>query len=136
MTPSLLNENQRRHLASALHLLEADIERLQRHRGLSQDVRHALEDVMREARGLLAAFALPAARPLSGAREVQAVASIWSIRVDDLRVRRLRAYGPVHPDLEAHLQPLIDELHTSLRKLARAGEQAAEPEDMTKGGRE
>jgi hypothetical protein len=128
MTTGLLNDNQRRHLVAALHLLEADIERLRQHRGLPQHVRNALEDVTRRACGLLAAFGLPKAQPLSESREVQAVASIWAIRVDDLRVRRLRAYGPVHPELEARLHPLIDELHGSLQRLRKLGGPDEAPE--------
>lgn len=56
-----------------------------------------------------------------------AVAEVWAARVDDLRARRLRGYGAVHPDLAARLDPRIDELRRLLEALADAA--ARLPED-------
>lgn len=131
MTDTILNDNQRRHVATALHLLELDVQRLRRRRGLTPELQSALHEVSRRARRLLDEFSLPPARPLSAPREVLAVASVWVVRVDDLRARRLRAYGPVAPGLEERLHPLIDELSGSLKNLMAVADRVTGYGDRT-----
>jgi hypothetical protein len=117
LTTQLLNDNQRRHVTTALHLLQADVRRLLQRGDLSQSARTALEAVARLVPRLQAAFDLPPVPSLSARREVQAVASVWAMRIDDLRTRRLRAYGRVHPGLQERLDPLVDELRTALLRV-------------------
>lgn len=114
MTASLLTDDQRRHVGTVLRLLQNDIQRLQQDPGLTPDVREGMQKILQSADRLAAAFTLPLPPPESGAREVYLAVLVWAMRVDDLRVRGLRGYGPVHPELESCLHPLLDELQASL----------------------
>lgn len=121
---TLLNENQQRRLGTHLRLLTQDLEAIAevpdaRARGLIEQI-HAAAEAIR------ADLALPVDRGPSLKRRVAAVAEVWAARVDDLRARRLRGYGAVHPELPSRLDPRIDELRRLLEALADAAQRLPE----------
>jgi hypothetical protein len=122
---SLLTDNQQRRLGTHLRLLIDDLERLEElpelgTEGAAGRVRHLLEEARRAALGVRDRMALPPDRGPALHRRVAAAAEVWAVRVEDLRVSRLRAYGDVHPDLAATLDPLLDQLRRILLALADA----------------
>jgi hypothetical protein len=126
MSMTLLTANQQRRLATHLRLLLDDLAALADLPELAQagvagaHVRRLVEAARSEATDLRARLGLPPDRGPALARRVAATAEVWAVRVDDLRARRLRAYGEVHPDLAATLDPPLDALRGALVALADA----------------
>ena len=125
MSMSLLSENQQRRLGTHLRLLIDDLERLEElpelgTEGAAGRVRQLLEEARRAVLGVRERMALPPDRGPALHRRVAAAAEVWAVRVEDLRVPRLRAYGDVHPDLASTLDPLLDQLRRILLALADA----------------
>lgn len=88
---------------------------------LTHNQQRRLVDTARgEASALRERLGLPPDRGPALARRVAATADVWAVRVEDLRARRLRAYGDIHPDLAATLDPPLDELRRALVALADA----------------
>ena len=133
-TAPLLNENQRRRLITHLRLLREDLENLLRLPALAPDtpagrrVGEVVGRIEAEIRALRVAFGLREDEKPLLRRHVAAVAEVWWARVEDLRARRLKAYGEVHPDLPAALDPHVERLEDLLLDLAR--EAARLPETM------
>src|SRR5712692_9260814 len=133
MSVSLLNDNQQRRLGTHLGLLASDLEALAEARDLARTepgyarVREAIAAVRRAMDGLRDALVPPAERPPSLRRRLAAVAEVWAARVEDLRARRLKGYGAVHPELARVLDPRVEQLRRLLEVLADAA--AALPED-------
>jgi hypothetical protein len=117
---SLLNEDQRRHLASALDLLTEDLQ------GLPPVVRRPADEVLRCVMALRHRLRLPPGGRPPQAHRVRVLAETWAMRVTDLRAERLAGYGRVAPELSPTLDPLLDDLVRSLRALAAAGAGALE----------
>jgi hypothetical protein len=123
---TLLTANQQRRLATHLRLLLddltalAELPELAQAGGAGAHVRHLVETARGEATDLRARLGLPPDRGPALARRVAATAEVWAVRVEDLRARRLRAYGEVHPDLAATLDPPLDALRRALVALADA----------------
>jgi hypothetical protein len=138
-TPDLLTEGQRRHLSASLGHLERHLREIER----LTDGRHASTAMIftREARDLPAEFGpavhsciadalssladLAAAfdlapRQTSDFRSVQSLVLSGIVLVEDVAPRHLVAYGPVHPDLPARLDPLLDRLHAQVREIGHA----------------
>jgi len=133
MSESLLNENQRRHVATHVHLLLDDLTQLTQLAELARPgepyrkLREVLDEVEAGAQEMVAELDLPPRRAHGARQHVQAAASVWGTRIYELNAKRLRAYGPVHADLAQHLGPLVTELR---RRLLALGEAAQElPED-------
>lgn len=126
MSVNLLTHNQERRLVTHLRLLLDDLDalamlpELERAGEPGQEVLALLEDTRATARELRAALGLPEDRGTSAARRIAATAEVWAVRVEDLRARRLHAYGEVHPDLGALLDPRLDRLRLALVALAQA----------------
>ena len=131
--PPLLNANQQRRLGTHLRLLADDLDALTQLPELSQPgapyarVRELAAAVHATVGEMRRALALSPDRSPALSRRVAAVAGVWAARVDDLRARRLKSSGAVHPDLAAVLDPRIERLRGLLEALADAG--AALPED-------
>jgi len=126
MSMNLLNANQQRRLGTHLRLLVSDLDTLSQAPGLGRDgpdfgrVREALARSRDAAQEIQSRLELPAEPSLSLRRRVAAVAEVWAARVEDLRARRLAAYGTVHPDLEKRLDPGLEDLGRRLDDLAAA----------------
>lgn len=124
MPVALLNDNQQRRLGTHLRLLISDLERLGESPELGRQapvfaqVREALTAARHAAEQLQLALALPVDRSPGLRRRVAAVAEVWAARMDDLRARRLAAYGPVHPDLAGRLDPGVETVRRRLEALA------------------
>lgn len=124
MAVSLLNEQQRRRLATHLGLLVSDLDALARAPELGRDgaahseLKDAIATTRRAADAMRATLGLAPDRAPSFARRVAAMAEVWAARIEDLRARRLKAYGPVHPELAAALDPGLDEV---LKRLGALG---------------
>ena len=124
MSMALLNDNQQRRLGTHLRLLISDLERLAESPELGRaapgfaQVREALTAARHGAEQLHLALALPVDRSPGLRRRVAAVAEVWAARMDDLRARRLAAYGPVHPDLADRLDPGVETVRGRLEALA------------------
>lgn len=124
MTKSLLNENQQRRVGTHLRLLAKDSAALQvlpqLHRpGEPYDTIQQLLTRIREQTEIMRlALGLPADRGPSLRRQVTAVAEVWAADLEDLRPKRLKTYGKVHPDLGHQLDPLLDEILELLFRLA------------------
>jgi hypothetical protein len=131
---SLLNEQQRRRLATHLGLLVSDLEALARTPELGREgsayaeLKDAIATTRRAADTVRATLGLAPDRAPSFARRVAAVAEVWVARIEDLRARRLKGYGPVHPDLAATLDPGIDEVLRRLGVLGAAARSVPEGE--------
>lgn len=123
---SLLTHSQQRRLTTHLRLLIDDLDALAALPELAYAgeaggrVRGLVDEARAVAREVRAKLELPEDPSPALARRVAATAEVWAIRVDDLRARRLRAYGEVHPDLAALLDPPLDELRRALVALANA----------------
>jgi hypothetical protein len=129
---TLLNDDQQRRLGTHLRLLISDLDTIAESPGLARDgrafarVRDEIAATRRAAEEMRAALALPLDHGPSLKRRVAAVAAVWAARIDDLRARRLRGYGPVHPGLAERLDPRVDDVRRHLEALAVAA--AALPE--------
>ena len=128
MSTNLLNANQQRRLSTHLRLLASDLDALAEMPELARAqrelarVRAALANARVAAQELQRRLELPVDPSPSLRRRVAAVAEVWAARVENLRARRLAAYGAVHPDLEKSLDPGIEELRRRLEHLADAAE--------------
>jgi hypothetical protein len=126
MSMNLLNADQQRRLGTHLRLLVSDLDTLSQAPELGRDgpdfarVREALARSRDAAQDIQSRLELPAEPSLSLRRRVAAVAEVWAARVEDLRARRLAAYGAVHPDLEKRLDPGLEDLGRRLEDLAAA----------------
>lgn len=126
MPVDLLTHNQERRLVTHLRLLLDDLDALTTLPELARTgepgrkVLTLLEEARSAARELRSALGLPDDQGTSPRRRVAAMAEVWAVRVEDLRARRLRAYGEVHPDLGATLDPRLDDLRRALVALAEA----------------
>ncbi|HMA44833.1 MAG TPA: hypothetical protein VKO86_12480 [Gemmatimonadales bacterium] len=126
MSTSLLTRNQERRLVTHLRLLLDDLDalatlpELERAGQPGGRVRDLVDEARAAARALRAKLGLPEDRGTALARRVGATAEVWAVRVEDLRARRLRAYGDVHPDLAPTLDPPLDQLRRALVALAEA----------------
>ncbi len=124
MCVTLLNDNQQRRLGTHLRLLISDLDTLADSPELGREapefarVREVLTTARRAAEQLQLALALPLDRSPGLRRRVAAVAEVWAARMDDLRARRLAAYGPVHPDLAGQLDPGVETVRRRLEALA------------------
>lgn len=119
MTENLLNKNQKRRLATSLHLLEREIDALNGEPRLAPVIEESvglIHDVVSE---IFEAFALePVGEPSPGHR-ARVLAEVWAMRLSDLKSTGLGGYGAVHPDLGTRLDPLIESLEENLNHLAR-----------------
>lgn len=126
MSMNLLNANQQRRLATHLRLLVSDLDALAEIPDLGRAqpefarVRAALANARDAAQELQSGLELPADPSPDLRRRVAAVAEVWAARVEDLVARRLAAYGAVHPDLAARLDPSLEQLRLRLEELADA----------------
>jgi hypothetical protein len=130
----LLNENQRRRVLTHLRLLREDLENVMRLPALAPDtpagrrIGEVVGRIEAEIRALRVTFGLREDEPPLLRRHVAAIAEVWWSRVEDLRARRLKAYGEVHPELSAVLDPHVERLEDLLLDLAK--EAAHLPETM------
>ena len=126
VSATLLNENQRRRLASALSVLTTDLETLSLLPQLGGSgaeaarVRATLAEAFEAMARLRTALSIPVDPPPSAKRRLRAVAGVWSDRIHELRPRRLRGYGPVHAGLGDILEPHLDQLQRVLTALSQA----------------
>ncbi len=126
MPVTLLNDNQERRLATHLRLLASDLETLAQSAELQTTgppyarVREAIAAAHQAAERMRETLALPADRAPSLKRRIAAVAEVWAVRMEDLRARRLKSYGAVHPELAPRLDPRVDEVRRALEALADA----------------
>lgn len=120
MSEPLLNENQRRRVATFLQLLVKDLEQLKTHADLSEPIHGALDQVLESIDRLLRELdvALPTEPDLL--HRVQVIAEVWSMRAHELRAAALRGYGALHPDLADRLNPLVEAVQRDLWALADA----------------
>lgn len=125
-TSRLLNENQRRRVITHLRLLREDLENMLRLPGLAPDtpagreIGEVVGRIEAEIRGLRVAFGLRDDEKPLLRRHVAAIAEVWWARVEDLRARRLKGHGDVHPGLSAALDPHVQRLEDLLLELAAA----------------
>jgi hypothetical protein len=134
VSADLLNEPQRRHLGVTLSRIQTLLQNI-RHLiaapaspgGLITEVNDLPDEFAREAPahllaieselGALAAqFGIPA-RERSRYRWVRAVLGNSIDNLEDTRPAKLHPYGPVHPELEALLDPTLRDLQRRLRDL-------------------
>ena len=126
MADDILNENQRRRVATHLHLLEEDMATLGRLPALGRPgapydgIRALLAEITGQVEELRITLDLGEYRPPLLQRRVGAVAEIWAVRVEDLVARRLKNYGRVHPGLAERLDARMNALGTLLGRLADA----------------
>jgi hypothetical protein len=124
MSNALLNENQRRRVATHLHLLEEDLAALARVPALQQSsasfdrIRALLAEIAQKGEALRNVLGLGVPPAPSLKRRIGAVAEIWAMRMEDLMAHRLRGYGRVHPGLSALLDHQVAELIQLLQRLA------------------
>jgi len=111
---NLLNANQQRRIATHLRLLREDLEdaagwrELQRPGPPYDALREIMASLVEAVTSLERDLALPAHRPPPLRRRVQAIAEVWASSMEDVKARHLGAYGRVHPDLAATLDPRVD----------------------------
>jgi hypothetical protein len=126
MSQSLLNENQKRHVATHVHLLLDDIAQLRQLAELSrpeasfQRLCAALDEVEAGAQRMVEKLDLPPRRVHGARQHIQAAANVWATRVHELGAKQLRAYGPVRHDLADRLDPLVNDLRRQLLVLGDA----------------
>ena len=114
----LLNEHQRRHLATTLHLLLTHLEELRDLPGVTPEVREAIQGTSARARAVIDSLSLRTPRIPDTMKRIRVAAEVWAMRTEELRADRLQAYGGVHPALSGRLDPLVDDLRRSLKTLA------------------
>jgi hypothetical protein len=120
----LLNANQQRRVATHLRMLSEDLvdvaawPELRRPGEPYQALRAAIVRLGDAVTSLGRALALPThgAPPLR--RRVQAIAEVWASSMEDVKAQHLTAYGRVHPDLAATLDPRVDEIVVLLQRMA------------------
>lgn len=126
MVTRLLNADQERRLATHLGLLLADLDALIRLPELMREgpdyerVRSSLRTTRAAVEHVREDLALPVDTRPALKRRVGAVAEVWAARVEDLRSRRLMAYGDVHPDLTRVLDLHVARVRRALEVLAGA----------------
>jgi hypothetical protein len=131
---SLLNDSQRRHLGITLSQLQRLLREIAillntpaPHEGLVTEADDIPQEFARHAPHTIALlnarigdltqrFDLPH-RQQSRLRWVRAVLGIGIDDLEDTRARSLRAYGEVHPELAATLDPAVRDLQGHLRAL-------------------
>jgi len=124
MDGPLLNANQRHRVATHLRLLREDLEEIAAwpELGREGELYNSIRDVVRGLHGaiesLRAALALPADKPPPLRRRVMATAEVWATSMEDLKARRLVAYGRLHPGLSKVLDPPLDDIVRQLQRLA------------------
>jgi len=124
MSESLLNANQRRRLATHLRMLREDLEEVagwpeMARPGAPYDgIRDRIAELLGAVEELRAALALPLDRAVPLRRRVMATAEVWATTAEDLKARRLRGYGEVHPDLAGVLDGRVDQIVRQLRAIA------------------
>jgi hypothetical protein len=119
-----LNANQQRRIATHLRMLREDLEdvsawpELRRPGEPYEGLRTVIARLGEAVAALGSALALPThdAPPLR--RRVQATAEVWASSMEDVKARHLKAYGRVHPDLAALLDPRLDEIVAQLERMA------------------
>ncbi len=124
MEPSFLNANQQRRLATHLRMLREDLEdvagwpELGRPSEPYETLRAVIARLGDAVTSLGRELALPThdAPPLR--RRVQATAEMWASSMEDVKARHLKAYGRVHPELAATLDPRVDGIVTLLQQMA------------------
>jgi DNA repair ATPase RecN len=132
MSADPLNENQRRYVATHLHLLLEDMAllgqmpELDRPERQYRRLRGALVEVEAEARQMMRELELPPRREHSLRQRVHAAANVWATRAHELSAKRLRAYGEVQDGLAARLDPLVAELRARLLELGDAAQDLPE----------
>lgn len=119
MAARLLNDNQKRHLATYLHLLAKDLTGL-KHASLPSSVIDRLDGALASVHRVVDAFGLPQIEESSPTRRVRVTALALAAEMRDLRARGLRRYGSVDPHLAERLDPLVDRLQEDLYALAEA----------------
>lgn len=132
--PELLNDHQRRHLAVTLSQIqrllgevnvmlqsparrngmETELDDIPE--GFAEEAVPRIEDLNARIAELAARFDLPG-REQSRYRWVRAVLGMAIDNLEDTRSRALRAYGTVHPDLPAALDPALGDLQHRLQLL-------------------
>ena len=124
MSESLLNANQRRRLATHLRMLREDLEEVagwpeMARPGAPYDgIRDRIAELLAAVEELRAALALPLDRAVPLRRRVMATAEVWATTAEDLKARRLRGYGEVHPGLAGVLDGRVDQIVRQLRAIA------------------
>lgn len=140
--PDLLNESQRRHLGVTLSRIQTLLQSI-RHLTVApaptgglitelndlppqftRDAPELLLAIESELGALAAQFGIPV-RERSRYRWVRAVLGNSIDNLEDTRPSKLHPYGPVHPDLEAALDPALLDLQRQLRELLRLLESRA-----------
>lgn len=124
MAEPLLNANQRRRIGTHLRLLKEDLAdvaswpEMARPGEPYEAIRERLAALLAAVEELRAALALPADRSVPLRRRVMATAEVWATSAEDIKARRLRGYGSVHPDLGGVLDARVEGLIRQLRALA------------------
>lgn len=120
MPEPLLNENQRRRVATFLQLLVKDVEQLKTYSDLSVPIHGALDQVLTSIDRLLSELNVTLPSEPDLLHRVQVLAEVWSMRAHDIRAAALRGYGALHPELADRLNPLVEEVQKDLWALADA----------------
>lgn len=135
----LLTDAQRRHLATVLSRVDHALRQVQLlaeggdvsaavHPGVAvhdlppgfrATVAGPLAEAARSLAELAAEFELEP-NQVSHARSIQARIGSSLVLIEDAQARKLLGYGPIHPGLPARLDPLLDRLKESLRKIEKA----------------
>jgi hypothetical protein len=119
MPDGLLNANQRRHVATHVHLLLDDVAQLAQLES-SRRVQRSLRHVEAAAQEMIAQLDLPPSRARGARQHVVAAANVWATRIYELNAKRLSAYGPVHEELADRLDRLVTDLRSCLVELGNA----------------
>jgi hypothetical protein len=132
MARALLNDDQQRRIGTHLDLLTADLTVLERLPELQQpgtpyEAIHVLmAEIRRRADAMRRALDLPPDAAPDLKRRVAAIAGAWAAHLEDLRVKGLRAYGAVNPDLALQLDPHLNGLLELLYQLDAAADRLPE----------
>jgi len=127
-----LNENQRRYVATHLHLLLEDVALLARIPEVAgaeeayEELRSVLAAVRAEAELIVRELDLPSRREHGVRQRVQAAANVWATRAHELSAKRLRAYGTVQEGLAERLDPMVERLRARLLELGEAARELPE----------
>ncbi|MGE0352273.1 MAG: hypothetical protein AB7I33_14750 [Gemmatimonadales bacterium] len=135
----LLSDAQRRHLATVLSRIELALRQVQllaegseaaaaTHSGAAVHdlpsgfaavIEGPVADAAEAIAETVATFDLEPSR-VSYARSVEARVGTSLVILEDTQARKLGGYGPIHPELPARLDPLLDRLKESLRRIETA----------------